>query len=61
MLRQVLESELAASAKSPDVKEKFNDLGFEVVGNTGAQFSEFMAGEAARWRTVIEVGKITPN
>jgi tripartite-type tricarboxylate transporter receptor subunit TctC len=56
-----LESELAASVTAPDVKEKFNELGFEVVGNTGAQFSDFLAGEAARWRTVIEVGKITPN
>ena len=56
-----LESELAASVTAPDVKEKFNELGFEVVGNTSAQFSDFLAGEAARWRTVIEVGKITPN
>jgi tripartite-type tricarboxylate transporter receptor subunit TctC len=56
-----LESELAASAKAPDVQARFNDLGFEVVGGTGAQFSEFLAGELARWRTVIEVGKITPN
>jgi tripartite-type tricarboxylate transporter receptor subunit TctC len=56
-----LESELAASVTAPDVKEKFNELGFEVVGNTSAQFSDFLAGEAARWRTVIKVGKITPN
>jgi tripartite-type tricarboxylate transporter receptor subunit TctC len=56
-----LESELAASAKAPDVQARFDDLGFEVVGSTGAQFSEFLAGELARWRTVIEVGKITPN
>jgi len=56
-----LESELAASAKAPDVQARFNDLGFEVVGNTGAQFSEFLAGELARWKAVIEIGKITAN
>jgi tripartite-type tricarboxylate transporter receptor subunit TctC len=56
-----LESELAASAKAADVQARFNDLGFEVVGNTGAQFSEFLAGELARWKAVIEIGKITAN
>ena len=47
------------SLNTPDVKGKFNDLGFEVVANTSAQFSEFLNQEISRWKTVVEMGKIT--
>jgi tripartite-type tricarboxylate transporter receptor subunit TctC len=56
-----LESELAASAQSPDVKAKFEAVGFDVVGSNGEAFAKFVAAEIARWKTVIETGKITPN
>ena len=35
------------------------DLGFEIVGNTPEQFTAFQASEFARWKKVIEAGKIT--
>ena len=54
-----LEAELAASAQSPDVKAKFEAVGFEVVANNGVQFERFLADEIARWKSVIEIGKIT--
>jgi tripartite-type tricarboxylate transporter receptor subunit TctC len=56
-----LEAELAASAQSPDVKAKFEAVGFDVVASNGTQFAEFMADEIARWKAVIETGKITPE
>ena len=56
-----LEAELAASAQSPDVKAKFEAVGFDVVANNGSQFAAFLADEIARWKTVIETGKITPD
>jgi tripartite-type tricarboxylate transporter receptor subunit TctC len=54
-----LEAELIASVNAADVKARFDQIGFDVVGNTGAQFAQFLAGEIARWKTVIETGKIT--
>ena len=35
-----LEAEFAASANSPDVKAKFEAVGFEVVANNGEQFAQ---------------------
>jgi tripartite-type tricarboxylate transporter receptor subunit TctC len=60
-IRAKLEAELAASAQSPDVKAKFEAVGFDVVANTGDQFARFLADEIARWKAVIETGKITPE
>jgi tripartite-type tricarboxylate transporter receptor subunit TctC len=58
-LRAKLEAELIASANAPDVKARFEQIGFDVVGNTSGQFAEFLAAEIARWKVVIEAGKIT--
>jgi tripartite-type tricarboxylate transporter receptor subunit TctC len=60
-IRAKLEAELAASAQSPDVKAKFEAVGFDVVATNGAQFAAFLADEIARWRAVIDAGKITPD
>ena len=43
----------------PKVKEQFTSIGFEMVANTPAQFAEFQQKEYARWKKVIETGKIT--
>jgi tripartite-type tricarboxylate transporter receptor subunit TctC len=56
-----LEAEFAASATSPDVKAKFEAVGFDVVANNGEQFAKFLADEIARWKSVIETGKITAD
>ena len=56
-----LEAEFAAAAKSPEVKGKFENIGFEVVANTGAEFEKFLTEETARWKQVIEAGKITAD
>jgi tripartite-type tricarboxylate transporter receptor subunit TctC len=60
-VRAKLEAELAASARSPDVKAKFEAVGFDVVGSNGEEFAKFVAAEISRWKTVIETGKITPD
>jgi len=60
-VRARLETELVASAQAPDVKARFEQIGFDVVASTGAQFEAFLAGEIARWREVIETGNITAN
>jgi tripartite-type tricarboxylate transporter receptor subunit TctC len=50
-----------AGLNDPVVKAKLLDLGFEIVGNTPEQFTAFQAAEYARWKKVIEVGKITAD
>jgi tripartite-type tricarboxylate transporter receptor subunit TctC len=54
-----LEAEFAASATAPDIKSKFEAVGFDVVANNSAQFKKFLDDEIARWKSVIETGKIT--
>lgn len=50
-----------ASSTDPSVKGKLLELGFEIVANTPEQLSAFQAAEFARWKKVIEVGKITAD
>ena len=50
-----------AGLNDPAVKPKLLELGFEIVGNTPEEFTAFQAREYARWKKVIEVGKITAD
>ena len=52
---------LVAGLNAPEVKTRLLDLGFEIVGNTPEQFTAFQAAEFARWKKVIELGKITAD
>ena len=54
-----LEAELVASANAPDIKAKFEAIGFDVVASNGDEFAKFLAGEIARWKAVVETGNIT--
>ncbi|WP_088278904.1 tripartite tricarboxylate transporter substrate binding protein [Ideonella sp. A 288] len=56
-----LHEAIVAGLNDPAVKTKLLDLGFEIVANTPEQFTAFQAAEFARWKTVIEVGKITAD
>ena len=47
-----------AAIKHPDTVKKFNDIGFEVVGNTPEEFDRFLTAEIAKWKQVIEQGGI---
>ena len=58
-VRAKLEAGLIEAAKAPEVQARFEEMGFEVVANTGAEFATFLAAEAARWKTVVEQGKIS--
>lgn len=54
-------SAMVAGLKEPEVAKKLTDMGFEVVANTPEQFAKYQAQELARWKTVIDTGKITAN
>jgi tripartite-type tricarboxylate transporter receptor subunit TctC len=56
-----LEASLKAALESSEVRTRFSELGFEVVGNTSVQFGEFLTAEIARWKGVVEAGKITAD
>ncbi len=58
-VRAKLEAELAASAQAPDIKPQFEAIGFEVVATNGEQFKKFLTDEIARWKNVIDTGRIT--
>jgi tripartite-type tricarboxylate transporter receptor subunit TctC len=60
-IKTKLHGALVAGLADPQVKAKLLDLGFEIVANTPDQFSAFQATEFARWKKVIEVGKITAD
>ena len=57
-IKAKLHDALVAGLNDPQVKPRLLDLGFEIVGNSPEQFTEFQASEFARWKKVIEVGKV---
>lgn len=60
-IRTKVHGAIVEALNDPQVKSKLLDLGFEIVGNTPEQFTAFQAAEFARWKKVIEVGKITAD
>ena len=60
-IKAKLHEALVAALNDPAVKPKLLDLGFESVANSPEQFTAFQASEFARWKKVIEVGKITAD
>jgi tripartite-type tricarboxylate transporter receptor subunit TctC len=49
-----LSAALAKFVKAPDTMEKLAADGGEAVGNTPAQFSQFIAAETQRWRSMVK-------
>lgn len=60
-IKAKLHAAIVAALNDPAVKPKLLDVGFEIVANTPEQFTAFQASEYARWKKVIEVGKITAD
>ena len=53
-----LQPALVAAIRHPDVVKKFNEQGFEVVGNSPEEFTRFLNDEIARWKQVVDAGGI---
>jgi tripartite-type tricarboxylate transporter receptor subunit TctC len=58
-IRDKFHAAVIAALNDPKTKEQFTSVGMEVVGNSPAEFAAFQQKEFARWKHVIEVGKIT--
>jgi tripartite-type tricarboxylate transporter receptor subunit TctC len=53
-----LGGEAARAAKSPPVAERFKADDAEAVGSTPQEYTDFIAGEQARWKEVIQRANI---
>ncbi|HEX9397242.1 MAG TPA: tripartite tricarboxylate transporter substrate binding protein [Burkholderiales bacterium] len=47
--------------RSPDVSERMNQIGFDVVASSPEEFGRFMKDEVERWTTVVNRGGIKPE
>jgi tripartite-type tricarboxylate transporter receptor subunit TctC len=50
---------MVKALQDPEVAKNLADQGIEVVANTPEQFTQFLQQELAKWKAVIETGKIT--
>ena len=58
-VRDKLHGAMVKALNDPELNKTLTAQGFEVVANTPEQFGQFLNQELARWKTVIETGKIT--
>ena len=47
--------------RSPDVRERMNQIGFDVVASSPEEFGRFMREELERWTRVVQKGGIKPD
>jgi tripartite-type tricarboxylate transporter receptor subunit TctC len=47
--------------RSPEVRERMTQIGFDVVASTPEQFGKFMEEEVSRWTAVVNRGGIKPE
>lgn len=57
-VKSKLHSTIVSALNEPNLKNKLQEQGFEIVANTPEEFAKFQARELERWRVVIEKGKI---
>jgi tripartite-type tricarboxylate transporter receptor subunit TctC len=49
-----LAAEMRKIVQMPDVRKRFTDLGFDVVGDTPDEFASFLRSENAKWKQIAE-------
>ena len=58
-VKDKLHGAMVKALQDPEVAKNLSEQGIEVVANTPEQFNQFLQQELAKWKTVIETGKIT--
>jgi len=53
--------DIAKTLKLPDVRQSLKSQGFEAVGNTPAEFSDYIRAEIRKWAKVIREAGIRPD
>ena len=56
-----LNDAMVRTLRSPDVRERMNAIGFDVVAGTPEEFGAFMKAEIERWTKAVERGGIKPE
>ena len=47
--------------RSPEIRERMTQIGFDVVASTPEEFGKFMQEEVGRWTRVVQKGAIKPD
>jgi len=53
-----LNDAMVKTMRSPEVRERMTQIGFDVVAGTPEEFGKFMKAEVDRWTTVVQKGGI---
>ena len=56
-----LHDEIVRELKLPDVKERLEYVGFELVGSTPAQFGAYLKSEIQKWAPVVKASGAKPE
>jgi tripartite-type tricarboxylate transporter receptor subunit TctC len=56
-----LSDAMVRALRSPDIAERLNQIGFDVVASTPEEFGAFMKAEVERWTRVVTRGDIKPD
>ena len=56
-----LNDAMVRALRSPDIRERMNQIGFDVVASTPEEFGRFMKEEVERWTQVVQKGGIKPE
>jgi tripartite-type tricarboxylate transporter receptor subunit TctC len=56
-----LHGAMVKALRSPDISERMNQIGFDVVGSSPEEFGSFMKAEVERWTRVVAKGNIKPE
>ena len=48
----------ARALRQPETTKRLTEIGFEIVASTPADFASFQRGEIARWKDVVQKGRI---
>lgn len=54
-------SEVTRILQVPEVRSRFEALGFRIVGNTPEQFEAFLKAEVVKWGKVVKAANISAN
>jgi len=60
-LAEQVHAACAAALRHPETSKRLVDLGFDVVASTPTGFAAFQKGEIARWKQVVQQGRIAPE
>jgi len=56
-----LNDAVVRALRSPEIRERMTQIGFDVVAGTPEEFGAFMKAEIERWTAVVERGGIKPD